>query len=320
MIYQGVCFVKNKLVVVLVLLAFFLCAPAFLSNYWLFILAEVFIMALYATSFNLLLGSTGLLSFGHGAYFAVGAYATALVLKSTSAPLFISLAAGVMAAFVFAAVFGFLCVRLTEIYFAMLTLSFSQLVYFIAFQWRDVTGGDDGLPGIIRPPIDIFGTSIDLNNPMNFYFFCLGVVALSLWILRRIVNSPLGYMFQAIRDNSIRGEFTGIPVNRYRLISFVIAGIFGGLSGSVYALWAGFVSPEIAHFGKSGEAVFMTLIGGIHTFFGPSVGAAIYTFLHTYIASKTEHWLLYFGIILLVIVLMLPEGVLGRIKRIRVKP
>jgi len=311
--------VKNNLIFFFILLVLFLCAPAFLSNYWLFILAEVFIMALYATSFNLLLGYTGLLSFGHGAYFAVGAYATALVLKSTSAPLFVSLAAGVLAAFVFSFVFGFLCVRLTEIYFAMLTLSFSQLVYFIAFQWRDVTGGDDGMPGIMRPPIDIFGMTIALNNAVTFYFFCLAIVAISLWVLRRIVNSPLGYMLQAIRENSKRGEFTGIPVNRYRLISFVIAGIFGGLSGSVYALWAGFVSPEIAHFGKSGEAVFMTLIGGIHTFFGPAVGAAIYTFLHTYIASKTEHWLLYFGVILLTIVLMLPEGVLGRINKIRGK-
>ena len=310
---------KNNLIFFLILLVLFLCAPAFLSDYWLFILAEVFIMALYATSFNLLLGYTGLLSFGHGAYFAVGAYATALVLKSTSAPLLVSLAAGAMTAFIFSFIFGFLCVRLTEIYFAMLTLSFSQLVYFIAFQWRDVTGGDDGLPGIIRPPIDIFGITIALNNAVTFYFFCLAIVAISLWILRRIVNSPLGYMFQAIRENSKRGEFTGIPVTRYRLVSFVIAGIFGGLSGSVYALWAGFVSPEIAHFGKSGEAVFMTLIGGIHTFFGPAVGAAIYTFLHTYIASKTEHWLLYFGVILLTIVLMLPEGVLGRINKIRGK-
>jgi len=308
---------KDKLIFFLIVLVLFLCAPAFLSDYWLFVLAEVFIMALYATSFNLLLGSTGLLSFGHGAYFAVGAYATALVLKTTSASLFIGLAAGVLTAFIFAVVFGFLCVRLTEIYFAMLTLSFSQLVYFIAFQWRDVTGGDDGLPGIIRPAIDIFGITIGLSKPLNFYFFCLGIVVLSLWILRRIVNSPLGYMFQAIRENSKRGEFTGIAVNSYRLVSFVIAGIFGGLSGSIYALWAGFVSPEIAHFGKSGEAVFMTLIGGIHTFFGPAVGAAIYTFLHTYIASKTEHWLLYFGIILLIIVLMLPEGVLGRINKIR---
>lgn len=301
----------------LILVIALLCAPTIVSNYWLFILAEVFIMALYATSFNILLGYTGLLSFGHGAYFAVGAYATALTIKIFGASLLLSMSAGIFAALLFAVVFGFLCVRLSEIYFAMLTLSFSQLVFFIVFQWRDVTGGDDGLPGIMRPSIDIFGANIALNSATNFYFFCLIVLVLSLWIMKRIVDSPLGYMFRAIRDNSKRATFTGIAVNRYRLISFVIAGIFAGLAGSVYALWAGFVSPELAHFGKSGEAVFMTLIGGIQTFFGPAVGAAIYTFLHTYIASQTEHWLLYFGLILLIIVLLLPEGVLGRINKMK---
>jgi len=304
----------------LILVAAMVGAPFVLSNYWIFILTEVFIMALFASSFNLLLGYTGLLSFGQGAYFAVGAYTTALIIKNvSSSSLWISMGGGVLAALIFAIVIGFLCVRLTAIYFAMLTLAFSQIVYFIVFQWRDVTGGDDGLPGILRPALDLFVGSISLASPKNFYYFILILVLLSLWILKRVVNSPLGYVFRGIRDNDKRAEFTGIAVTRYRLISFVISGLFCGLSGSMYTLLAGFVSPELAFWTKSGEPVMMTLVGGIYTFFGPTVGAAIYTILHTFIAAKTEHWLLYFGLILLTIVLVLPEGVLGAIQKWRGK-
>jgi branched-chain amino acid transport system permease protein len=300
----------------LALLAAAAAAPFFLSNYWIFILTEVLIMALFASSLNILLGYTGLLSFGHGAYYAVGAYVTAIIIKNYSPSLGLSIGGGVLAALLFSIVFGFLCVRLSELYFAMLTLAFSQMIYFIVFQWRDVTGGDDGLPGILRPAIDLFGMAIALNTPRSFYYFCLVIVGLSLWLLKRLVESPLGYMFRAIRDNPRRAQFAGIPVRRFRLISFVIAGFFAGLAGSIYALLAGFVSPELAFWTKSGEPVIMTLVGGIHTFFGPTVGAAIYTVLHTFIASKTEHWLLYFGLILLIIVLALPAGVLGTVKKV----
>lgn len=304
----------------LILVAALVGAPFVLSNYWIFILTEVLIMALFASSLNLLLGYTGLLSFGQGAYFAVGAYTTALLIKNvSSSSLWITMGGGVLVALIFAIFIGFLCVRLTHLYFAMLTLAFSQMIYFIVFQWRSFTGGDDGLPGIMRPPLDLFVTTVNLVSPKNFYYFILILVIFSLWILKRVVASPLGYVFQGIRDNAKRAEFTGIAVNRYRLISFVIAGLFCGLSGSMYALLAGFVSPELAFWTKSGEPVIMTLVGGIYTFFGPTVGATIYTILHTFIASKTEHWLLYFGLILLVIVLVLPEGVLGGIQKLRGK-
>jgi len=292
--------------------------PFLVSNYWIFILTEVFIMALFASSLNLLLGYTGLLSFGQGAYFAVGAYATGLLVKhGFASSLWVTMGGGTLIALIFAVLIGFVCVRVTALYFAMLTLAFSQMIFFIVFQWRSFTGGDDGIPGIGRPSLDLLVTSINLDVPANFYYFILALVVLSLWFLKRLVASPLGYMFQGIRDNVKRAEFSGIAVMRYRLIAFVIAGLFAGLSGSMYAMLAGFVSPELAFWSKSGEPVIMTLVGGIHTFFGPAVGAAIYTLLHTYIAAKTQHWLLYFGLILLIIVLVLPEGIWGTVEKWR---
>jgi branched-chain amino acid transport system permease protein len=305
------------MILALILAAAAIAAPMVLSHYWVFILTEVFIMVLFATSLNLLLGYTGLLSFGQGAYFAVGAYGTALLLKNVSLSLWITMGGGVLAALVFAVFIGFLCVRLTALYFAMLTLAFSQMIFFIVFQWRSVTGGDDGLPGILRPSLDLFVTTVNLSDPKGFYYFILVLVALTVWIIKRIVESPLGYIFQSIRDNAKRATFTGVAINRYRLVSFSIAGLFAGLSGSMYALLVGFVSPELAFWSKSGEPVIMTLVGGIHTFFGPAVGAVIYTVLHTFIAAKTQYWLLYFGVILLAIVLLLPEGVLGAIEKWR---
>lgn len=313
---------KKHYLYYLFLIAALFGAPFILSGYWIFILTEVFIMSLFASSLNLLLGYTGLLSFGQGAYFAVGAYTTALLIKNASSSclsLWLTMGGGVLTALLFSVLIGFLCVRLTQLYFAMLTLAFSQMIYFVVFQWRSVTGGDDGLPGIRRPAIDFLVANIDLASPQNFYYFILILVIFSLWILKKVVESPLGYVFRAIRDNAKRAEFTGIAVNRYRLISFVIAGLFSGLCGSMYALLAGFVSPELAFWTKSGEPVIMTLVGGIYTFFGPTVGAAIYTILHTYIASKTEHWLFYFGAILLIIVLVLPEGILGALQKWRGK-
>jgi branched-chain amino acid transport system permease protein len=301
-----------------VLLGVLISAPFFLGNYWLFVLTEALIMALFASSLNLLLGYTGLLSFGHGAYYAIGAYATALIIKKVAgASLWLALGGGVFAALILAVAIGFLCVKLSNLYFAMLTLAFSQMIYYIVFQWRSLTGGDDGIPALMRPAANFIVTTVRLESPDHFYLFTLTIVAVSLWILKKVVDSPLGFVFQAIRDNPKRAEFTGIAIHQLRLISFAVAGFFGGLSGSLYALLAGFVSPELAFWTKSGEPVIMTLIGGIYTFLGPAVGAGIYTILHTFIASKTEHWLLYFGLILLIIVLVLPEGILGAMKRRR---
>lgn len=305
---------KLRYWLLVIILGMFL-APLILSSYWLFILTEVCIMALFASSLNLLLGYTGLLSFGQGAYYAVAAYTTALLIKDFSSSLWIAIGGGILCAAVASIIIGVFCVRLKQLYFAMLTLAFSQIIYVVVFQWRGLTGGDDGLPGITRPQMNLIVTSISLNSTIHFYYFTLICVIISIFIIWTIVHSPLGYIFQAIRDNSKRAEFMGIPVNRFRLIAFTIAGVFSGVSGSLYVLMAGFVSPELAFWTKSGDPVIMTLVGGVNTFFGPTLGAGIYTILHSFIVSNTQNWLLYFGIILLIIVLFFPQGILGSLMK-----
>jgi branched-chain amino acid transport system permease protein len=292
--------------------------PFLVSDYWVFLFTEVFILALFATSFNLLLGYTGLVSFGQAAFYAVGAYATALILKHVSSSLWLSIGGGVWFAFVLSIFIGVLCVRLTSLYFAMLTMAFSSMIYAVIFQWRSLTGGDDGIPAIVRPSLELLGgMSVSLNDTRNYYFFVLVVVALAIWVLKRIVDSPMGYILRSIRDNPKRAQFVGIPIKRFRLLAFCIAGCFSGLAGSLYALLAGFVSPELAFWSKSGDPVIMSLLGGFHSFFGPTLGAAIYTILKSFIATKTENWVLYLGIVLLVMVLALPEGVSGGWEKLR---
>jgi len=306
--------------VLFIVIALLVGMPFLVSNYWVFLFTEVFILALFATSFNLLLGYTGLVSFGQAAFYAVGAYATALILKHLSSSLWAALGGGVLAAFILSLLIGILCVRLTALYFAMLTMAFSSMIYAIIFQWRSLTGGDDGIPGIIRPSLDFLGgAALSLNDTRTYYYFVLVVVILSLWVLKKIVDSPLGYILRSIRDNSKRAQFVGIPIKQFRLIAFSIAGFFSGLAGSLYALLAGIVSPELAFWSKSGDPVIMSLLGGFHNFWGPALGAGIYTILKSFIATKTENWILYLGIVLLIMVLVLPEGVTGAWRKLRGK-
>jgi branched-chain amino acid transport system permease protein len=308
---------RKTLFIVIALLA---GMPFMVSSYWVFLFTEVFILALFATSFNLLLGYTGLVSFGQAAFYAVGAYASALILKHLSSSLWAALGGGVLAAFILSLLIGILCVRLTALYFAMLTMAFSSMIYAIIFQWRSLTGGDDGIPGIIRPSLEILGgAALSLNDTRTYYYFVLVVVLLSLWVLKRIVDSPIGYILRSIRDNSKRAQFVGVPIKQFRLIAFSIAGLFSGLAGSLYALLAGIVSPELAFWSKSGDPVIMSLLGGFHNFLGPALGAAIYTILKSFIATKTENWILYLGIVLLIMVLVLPEGVTGAWQKLRRK-
>jgi branched-chain amino acid transport system permease protein len=315
----GVCPV-NKKALSLIILALLMGAPFFVSDYWVFLFTEIFITALFATSFNLLLGYTGLVSFGQAAFYAVGAYGTALIIKNVSFSLWAAVAGGVCFAFILSILIGVLCVRLTALYFAMLTMAFSSMIYAIIFKWRSLTGGDDGLPGIARPALEFLGgVNISLNDTKIYYYFVLLLVLLSILALKKIVDSPLGYILRSIRDNSKRAEFVGIPVRKFRLIAFSVAGLFSGLAGSLYALLAGFVSPELAFWSKSGDPVIMSLLGGFHTFWGPTVGAIIYTVLKNFLATKTENWIFYLGVILLVMVLVLPEGVMGGLKKLRQK-
>lgn len=273
---------------------------------------QVLIYGLYALGFNLLYGYTGLLSFGHAAYFGLGAYGTGVALaKLKVASLWGGLAIGLLTAGAGAAIVGFLCLRRRGIYFALLTLAFAQLLYFIGFHLADVTGGDDGLRGIPSLPLRLPGLTISLDSPLALYYFCLALVGLALAGLKRILESPFGAVLQAIRENTDRAAACGYDVNRVKHLSFVFSGLFAGLAGALSAVYLRIVPIESLYWTTSGQAVIMTLLGGAGTFFGPFVGAAVFLVLEDILSVFTESWPLIIGAIFMGFVLFLPKGIWG---------
>lgn len=273
---------------------------------------QVLIYGLYALGFNLLYGYTGLLSFGHAAYFGLGAYGTGVALaKLKVASLWGGLAIGLLTAGAGAAIVGFLCLRRRGIYFALLTLAFAQLLYFIGFHLADVTGGDDGLRGIPSLPLRLPGLTISLDSPLALYYFCLALVGLALAGLKRILESPFGAVLQAIRENTDRAAACGYDVNRIKHLSFVFSGLFAGLAGALSAVYLRIVPIESLYWTTSGQAVIMTLLGGAGTFFGPFVGAAVFLVLEDILSVFTESWPLIIGAIFMGFVLFLPKGIWG---------
>jgi branched-chain amino acid transport system permease protein len=301
----------------IVLVAAF-CVPALGSRYYTFVANDIAIWALFATSLNLLVGYTGLVSFGHAAYFGIGAYTAGILMKKLGVSFLLALPAAGLLAALLAALFGFFCVRLTRIYFAMLTLAFAQIVWAICFKWNEVTGGEQGMPEIPYPDFAWF-ESIGAVVPFvggwrtaeYFYFVSLVVVAVSLWCLRRIVASPFGRMLTTIRENPERAAFIGVDVRRYELAAFVLAGGFAGIAGGLFGIFNRGVFPDFAYWNKSAEVLIMTLLGGIHTFFGPAVGAAVLIWLNQQIVSYTQYWPLILGTILIVLLFVFPGGIAG---------
>jgi branched-chain amino acid transport system permease protein len=292
--------------------AFFV--PVVGSRFYVFLANDIVIWALFATSLNLLVGVTGLVSFGHAAYFGIGAYTTGLLMKKLAMPFLLAFpAAGVLAGG-FALVFGFFCVRLTRIYFAMLTLAFAQIVWAICFKWNEVTGGEQGMPEIPYPDFDRI-SSLPLvggwRTSEYFYFVTLIIVALCLWLLRRIVGSPFGRMLATIRENAERAEFIGVNVRRYELAAFVLAGAFAGLAGGLFGIFNRGVFPDFAYWTKSSEVLIMTLLGGMGTFYGPALGALVLILLNQQITSYTEYWPFVLGVILVVLLFVFPGGLAG---------
>ncbi len=301
----------------LVLIAAFF-VPAVGTRYYTFLANDVAIWALFATSLNLLVGYTGLVSFGHAAYFGIGAYTTGILMKKLGVTFLLAFPAAGVVAGLFALVFGFFCVRLTRIYFAMLTLAFAQIVWAICFKWNEVTGGEQGMPEIPYPGFDwlerLLGWLPFLGSYRTsdyFYFVSLVLVAASLWALRRIVHSPFGRMLTTIRENPERAEFIGVNVRRYELAAFVIAGAFAGLAGGLFGIFNRGVFPDFAYWTKSSEVLIMTLLGGMGTFFGPSVGAIVLIWLNQQIVSYTQYWPLVLGSILVLLLFVFPGGLAG---------
>ena len=291
-------------IVVLVLLAL----PAGVGRYPLYLAIQILILSVFAVGFNLLFGYTGLLSFGQAGFFAVGAYACAKILLAIP-NLLLGLLGGVVAAAIAALVLGFLSVRHTRIYFSMLTLAWGMLIFSAAWKWRSFTGGDNGLVGIPRAPIVLGPLSIGVDTLPRYYYVVLITSLLAIWIMYRIVHSPLGLTLQAIRDSETRAAFAGVPVATYRLVAFTIAGVYAGLAGALLPALENTVTPPIAHWSASAEPIMATLLGGIHIFGGPIVGAFLLFMIKDIIVRFTEHWLIWLGVIVVALVMGFRGGV-----------
>lgn len=289
-------------VVGLVTLAFAM-VPLLFGTYAIYLGAEILIFIIFALAFNLMLGQGGLVSFGHAAYFAIASYGVAILLTTYNWPFIPAFFGGIALSCLAALVIGYFCVRLTEIYFAMLTLAFSQLVWAIAFQWQPVTGGDEGFIGVAVPQW--------LVEPANFYYFALVVTLICGAMLWLIAHSAFGRVLRATKENAQRAEFLGVNVRQVRLVTFVISGTFTGVAGALFTLFNRSVFVESAWWTKSAEVLIMSILGGVGSFFGPALGAAVMILLDRLITEYTQYWPTVLGIILLLVLFFLPNGLIG---------
>ncbi len=303
-------------VFVALILAGLVAIGLFAGRFVVYLSMRVLILSIFALGYNLLLGRTGLLSFGHAAFYAGGAYGLGLLsIHVTTNPL-LGIVAGVGLACIMALVIGFFCVRHTEIYFAMLTLAFGMMVFSLIWNLREVTGGDDGLVGIVRAPISLGIATIPITKTSHYYFFVLFCFLLTVVLVYLIRRSPFGLILSGIRENDRRVEFAGLSVRNFRLAAFVISGSFAGLAGALGALLESNTNPFSAHWSHSAEPILVSLIGGIQTFTGPIVGSVIFIGFREIIERFTQNWMLWFGLILLVIIMGLRGGVVGGVAQL----
>jgi branched-chain amino acid transport system permease protein len=300
----------RALVLVAILLVL---APAALPPFFLQLLTEIAIVGLFATAFNLLMGFGGMVSFGHAAYFALGAYAAALLVKKAGVPMLLALPVAPLCAAAGALLFGFFIVRLTHTYFAMLSLAFAQIVFTVIFKWKSLTGGDDGLLDVWPPAA--------LKSPRAYYYFTLAVVSVCLFALHAVIQSPFGYALRAARESPRRARFIGVDVRRHQLVAFGLSGLFSGVAGALFAFYNGSVFPDFAYFPKSFEPLVVALLGGVHSFFGPLAGAFGFKILEWLISRQWPvYWPLFLGGIVVVVIIVLPQGFVGLVSAFRWRP
>ncbi len=280
-----------------------LLLPRFLPRFYVYLLSQIWIMGLLATSLNMVFGFGGMYQFAHAVFYGTGAYATALVIVKTGVSPWIGFLAGPPAGAFLAFLMGLITIRLTKLYFGMLQISLGSLVWALIFRWYAFTGGDDGIHGIPIPDI-IYGTT-------NAYYFTLLVTALCLAGMFFIVNSPFGLVFRGIRDNPERSEAVGVDVKRHQIAGQVTAGFFAGVAGALFVFLEGSVFPDLLFWTLSLEILVMCLLGGWFVFLGPMLGAALMISLRTFVGSYTEYWTFIQGVVLMLLILFLPEGVLG---------
>ncbi len=277
---------------------------------------RVVVLGLAAMGLNFLLGHTGVLSFGHAAYFGLGSYGAAMTLRylvpSTWLAILVGLAVGTAAA----ALIGALIVKLRGVYFAMVTIAFGQVFYFVAFRWNSVTGGDDGLSGWHREPVRLGPVVLDiLGSDRTFYYFALALFLLAATLMGVVLRSPFGRTLLAIRENERRARFLGIPIEQHVWLSFVISCAVASLAGALYALLNNFTDPRALRWDLSGDFVIMAVLGGMRSFWGPLVGAAVFVLLQDFVSSRTENWMSVIGAVFVLVVLFFPRGIMGYARR-----
>jgi len=301
------------------LFAWFLALPLLMTaaNSTVSLGTEIVVFTLLAIAYNLLMGYTGLVSFGHSAFFGLGGYAAGLTQIHVAQGMGVPLLAGVAAAALAGAAIGFLLMRKRGVYFSLLTLAFTQMFFYIVYGATAVTGGENGLGGIERFPVSLGPLRLDLADKRVYYYVAAALAAAAIWLLWRIVHSPFGRVLEAIRENEQRASFVGYDVKRYKLTAFVVSCAFSGLAGALYTFLLNFAYPESLHVTMAGEIAAMTLVGGMRSFVGPAVGAAVFVFMRDTLSSWTQNWLIYFGVIFIAFVMFSPNGIVGVAERLR---
>ena len=294
---------RRSLVATLVVLGILCALPTFLPRFYVYVASVVLLTGLLATSLNLAIGYGGIYQFHHAVFYGVGAYGTALMLTRGGAPAPVAMIVGPLSAAFLSLVMGVVCVRLSKLYFGMLQISLGSLVWVTVYRWYSFTGGDDGIHGVPLPDL--------IASAKGSYYYTLAVTALCLFAMRRIAGSPFGKTLQGIRDNPVRSEAIGVDVKRHQLAALVIAGFFGGVAGSLYVVVDTSAFPDMMFWTWSLEVLIMCLLGGMYTFWGPFVGSSTLVLLRVFVSVYTQYWSLILGTILSLVIIFLPDGLLG---------
>jgi branched-chain amino acid transport system permease protein len=290
-----------------------LLLPLFLPRFYVYVASVIIVSGLLATSLNFALGFGGLYQFHHGVFYGIGAYATAIVLTKTGLSPWIGFAVGPLAAAALSLVMGLICIRLSKLYFGMLQISLGSLVWATIYRWRGFTGGEDGIHGIPVPDL--------ISSHTSAYYFALIVATISFLVIYRILKAPFGSVLQGIRDNPVRSSMIGVNVHRHQLIALIISGFFAGVAGVLFVVVDSSVFPDMLFWTLSMELCIMCLLGGWLTFLGPLVGAGAIVLIRTFVSTYTDYWSLVLGIILMLVIFFLPDGILGYVyKKLRQKP
>jgi branched-chain amino acid transport system permease protein len=302
---------RKSMVVLLIVLALLACVPWGLPRFYTYLIALIVVTGLLSTSLNFALGFGGIYQLHHAVFYGVGAYGAAVAITKLGVNPWLAFIIGPLVAAALSLVMGMICVRLSKLYFGMLQISLGSLVWAVVYRWYSFTGGDDGIHGIPVPEI--------IGSPQGSYYFAMIVAGLSLLVMHRILNSPFGSTLQGIRDNPVRSQAIGVNVRRHQLAAMVIAGFFAGVAGVMFVVVDTSVFPDMMFWTLSMEITIMALLGGWFTMLGPMVGAAIIVALRTFVSAYTDYWTLALGVLCMLVILFLPEGILGYVLEVSKK-